>query len=363
MTINFKHTARCIAVAGFITAGALTPSHANPADGGWPGASMIRAGSWYLSSGGGIDYLKLPRYDGNVFTAGNAAPILSFEPKIFSGGPDATLGYIFRDGAMPAWMGRQVRLELGFLYRIGKKTSTETNQSVSAGTIFQVDGTSTGFGFGLTGSARGALSADHNRWQLSLTARSDYKVAPSWIISPFVSIHGGQANTDYDGRIRSFVATRVAGTVFQDSLMFESVRTWHLGLRGGANLVWKVTHGMRLYVGGYAGFAYQRSRYNGTSCQGANGVPLNNCTGNLVARGSASDTASTVAFVTGVTAGVRYRLGPVIVALTGAFNYNSAMPGIRHPSPGNTSAASLTHQGGYSFTGGVRFIIPFSTGG
>ena len=367
-TILKAATAGIVAISTAITiAVASTPATANPADGGWPGASMIRsdtaASKWYISAGGGFDYMKLPRYDGNVFTAGNAAPTISFEPKVFAGGPDVTLGYMFPDGKLPAWLGRNFRLEFGFLYRRGSKSVTETNRSQSAGTIFQIDGASTAFGFGAGGSTQGSLSAEHDRWQLSLTARTDYKLAPAWIISPFVGIHGGMGNTDYDSRIRAFVATRVAGAVTQDTLMFETVRSWHVGLRAGANLVWKVRHDMRLYLGGYAGVAWQRSRYSGTSCLSAVGATLTSCSGNLAARASAADTASAVGFVGGVTAGMRWRLGRIIVALNMGLRYNSAMPGVRHPSPSNASAASLVHKGGHSFTGGVRIIIPFSTGG
>jgi hypothetical protein len=358
---KFQAAATLIAAAATLASPQFT--NANPADGGYPGASMIRAGSWYISAGGGFDYMKLPRYDGNVFTAGNSAPTISFEPKVFAGGPDATLGYIFKDGTMPAWMGRNFRLEFGFLYRKGAKSSTATNQSAGGGTIFQVDGTSTAFAFGPNGSTQGSLSADHSRWQLALTARSDYKVAPAWLLSPFISIHGGMGDTDYTGRIRSFVATAAAGAVFQDSLMFESVKSWHVGFRTGVNLVWKIRHDLRLYVGGFGGLAYQHSSYNGTSCQGANSVSLSSCSGNLVARATASDSASTIAFVGGVTAGARWRIGRLIVALSGGFRYNTAMPGIRHPSPSNPAAASLTHKGGHAFTGSLRVIIPFSTGG
>jgi opacity protein-like surface antigen len=344
---------------GFLAASAaIFMSAAAAAD---TGAAPFGGDGWYVQFGGKGEVQHQPRYVSNLF-APNGASVGTYSPKSTLFGPTGALGRVFADGTFPAWLGRNVRLELsGGWQGGGSKTNASTLGISGGGTYMTLTGTPIGYGFGANARVDGTLEHRQDQWELALTLRSDYALAPAWTLSPHVSITGGANNSDYLMRELSIIAP-----LFNRQLIEEKLRTTHVGLRAGATLTWQATAAARLNLGGFVGFAQQWTRYSGVNCSAATNVEFGSCndpaTGGALAfvKSSLSSTASSLAFLAGAHAGGSYDFGWMIVSLSGHYRYNSQVPGIRHPSPGDPRAAGAIFTGEHAYGGTVKVTIPLN---
>lgn len=266
------------------------------------------------------------------------------------------IGYVFQQGQMPTWLGENFRIEFAGGYRSGSRDHTANNTLAGpASTYVLLDGASVGYGIGT--EQQGKLDIDYKQWQIRLTAKSDFPIAPSFILTPSITVFGGRSDTEYLELNRVF-----GGGSFADAVLDEDIETDQYGVRVGAAVAYEATQVLRLFLGGYVGFAYMNTDYSGQNCNGVINAPLANCGSPGVVPAfirTATDSDTEIAFIGGVYAGARYSFGWFIVTVAGEVDYNSAVPGIRHASLTNPAPASLTSSGEFAFAGKVEVRVPF----
>lgn len=325
------------------------------------GSAMIRSGSWYAGFGARAEYQFLKTYVGPVH--GNATvgggPQTVIGARALAVGPDGTLGYVLPDGTLPAWLGRNFRVEAEGGWQGGRVTRTVQSAFVGGlGRFFPVTGIAIPFGFVNGGNTQSSLLVRTSQWQVGLTGKSDYNLTPTFLVSPFVQVFGGSARANYD----LYDRFNIAGFGFSDNVRAERLQTWQIGGKLGANLVWEITHFARVNFGGHVGLSYQRANYSGLECISVlNGIP--NCpagTGTLSAFiFRASGSGSQIGFLGGAEIGASYSFDWLIVSLAGGWRYNSATPGIRNPSPTSPGPAGVAFTGEHTLSAQIKLTVPF----
>lgn len=322
-----------------------------------PGADMITPGCLYGGPGGDVKYQRLPNYETNIFVDSTTEPIYKYDTiAVITGGGEGMIGYVFPTN--PAWLGENFRIEFAGGYRAGSRThNANNNLAAPPSTYVQLDG-SFFVGYGIVNQQVGRLEIDYKQWQIRLTAKSDFPIAPAFILTPSITIFGGRSDAEYLERSRVGVPGNVA-----DGILDEDIETDQYGIRFGAAVAYEATQVLRLFVGGYVGFAYMSSDYSGENCTANSTAPLTDCANTaLIAPAlnrNVTDSDTEVAFIGGVYAGARYSLGWVIFTVAGEVDYNSAVPGIRHATLANPTPASLTSSGEFAFSGKFEARFPF----
>src|SRR5262249_30209525 len=147
------------------------------------------------------------------------------------------------------------------------------------------------------------LRTSTDQWHVAATVKTDYRLTPVKVLTPSITVFGGRSTTDFT--YDEFQS--VPGGAFERTFISERLRTWSAGGRVGATVTYLATPSLRLFLGANVGAAFERSTYSGNSCEQE--APVGDCfsPGAIgFARGAATDSRSTVAFLAGANIGARY---------------------------------------------------------
>jgi hypothetical protein len=337
------------------------------ADSNWIGLNSLAGAQtpgWFVTPGAEIGVQKLPRFNSTnsvhfpVILGAPAISVFTPEPSLFGGEYGGTIGYAFRDGAMPAWMGQRVRIGVtGTFISFSDKTSTSNNLGPSGAGVTDLQGR-TIFAFGSAGfDLNESLRVTRQGFDLNLRIASDFVLAPGWTLTPSAAIFGGRTVDTYN-----FDSSFVNGgaTIFTNQFD-EKVRTWSLGGDFSAGLTWQATSALSINVTGRGGLVWQRSHLDGAGCAV---ISVVNCSfavfaPGVVSNSSISDSRSRIGFRGGavVNASLDMRFG--ILTVGGFFVYDSAVPGVQNPSQANLQPITTN----IGQTARVRFDDAFRYGG
>ncbi|HEY7608705.1 MAG TPA: hypothetical protein VIF14_05685 [Alphaproteobacteria bacterium] len=330
-----------------------------------PLSTPIVQGQWFLGAGviGGV--YRPPDWNSNVESNSGSVPLGPTKFSVSTGmlGPGGTIGYTFRDGMFPAWMGTNVRIALSGMKWDGDGSSSKSRHF--AGTdrarITAIDGRvgfsnpvgGAGFNFDET------LRQEFDAFEIDLRLTSDRPIGPNLVLIPTVGVFGGSSREKYES---DFIFSQPA-FVTAPGFVHERVNSDRIGADLGLGLAWQATSYLRFGIAGRAGFHWVQSRLTADDCW-RNVALLTSCSlasGTFVAGSqfatTASDRRSTVGFRGSATTGVTLDGGWIQAQLGGFFTFDSASPGVVNPTAG--TAVTPTNVG----PAHIRFASGYSAGG
>lgn len=294
---------------------------------------MLVPGSWYAAAGYRYQTIKLPSIVNAMRAVPSAAPLVTLEPEFDAHGINGSIGYVYREGRYPAWLGRNLRVEVNGWW----VTANHLSEGGSFGTIpaislIRIDGVNSG----LAGAHLNTLStirAVSQQWQIALRAATDYPLAPLWFVTPEIVVLGGRQFDDYK------LFERGQQTVMFNDQRFYDVNTTRIGGHGGARLTFKPTGTIALHVGGYAGMLHTSASLQALEVF-STGVPL------IL---NVSHDRSAAAFVAGGQAGAAVSAGYFIISVVGGVDYNSKVAGVRVPTFADPAPISLFYESRWNY--------------
>lgn len=248
------------------------------ADSNWIGVNSLAGAQtpgWFVTPGAEIGVQKLPRFNSTNslhFPIAFGAPVTSVfttEPSLFGGEYGGTVGYAFRDGTMPAWMGQRVRIGLtGTFISFSDKTSASGILGPSALGVTDLQGRAV-FAVGTTGfGLNESLRVTRQGFDLNLRIASDFALAPGWTLTPSAAVFGGRTIDTYNFDS----SLTIAGAPVMFNQFDERLRTWSFGGDFSAGMTWQATSALSINITGRGGVVWQRSHLDGTGCAVAAGL-------------------------------------------------------------------------------------------
>jgi hypothetical protein len=293
----------------------------------------------------------------------------AFEKNALAYSPGGEIGYVLRDGTLPAWAGSNVRISVFGSVTFADRRASQTTPTPSNFSFFgfNVDGSLINGNFGgFVGTYNESLRIQREQFELGLKLESDVALAPNLSLTPAIAFFSGRAfdKYTYDARV-VLPGTPLTGGLAR---LNESLRTWEFGGSLGARLTWSFRPGWALDFGGSAGFVALSSRLRADSCVAQIALASVECGPGAVLVSTAKLTGSEYAMgfrgtaSLGLTTDLRY----AILSLGGFMRYDSHIPGIENPqfSQATTAFTNLPHPtrivyaGGFAYGGHVRLRIP-----
>lgn len=377
-----------------IVAGILFGTIAASAQSIWPDTpgttTPLVQGQLFFGLGGEVGVHNLPKFESpgrsaQLNTGGVATDLFrpSFDPDPTVAGGGGGLGYVFRDGTFPAWMGENVRLAFWGHYWDGDFSQDEQRPGGTSGaapaayfSVAPIDG-SLGSNIGVVGVGSmtrvTSFSVDTDGYNLSLPLTSDFDVTPNVTLSPFVALVGGHARDSYS-QTSTLATNRDAGIY----ALNEWVSTDRIGAVFGTGMTFQVTEPISLHLGALAGFTATRAELTGADCfagaiAAASGTSCTNAAPGAGAfQTTVTDKRSTVGFRGGLMGGITWNMVFAELSLTGFASYDSKVAGVANPvvtSPINTlgngnqptnGPAQLKFDGETDYGGMVMLRTPLS---
>ncbi len=325
-------------LAAIALAADLTDAFASDAWPGGPTATIFESDQFFLSVGGTGGVYHLPKFEAFSRTGFNFAADfgrLRIDPDVPALGGGGAIGYVFRTGTFPAWMGERVRVSVGGATWSGQATETverSVPSGVEAVNVLSVSGTDNlGFGFQTFGD-RVRLRTDYEAFELALRLASDMRLGPRLVVSPSVGVFGGQSTEDY-----FFLYGLIIVGGDRVGFIRETNRTWRVGGDVGLQATYWLLDNLGLSLGGRAGVVYLRTNMKGHDCFAQpSQPPFTVCTTPTFGfRTTVSDSASAVGFRGTVNLGLHLDSGWLQFSLVGFATYETDVPGIRNPSSGS----------------------------
>ena len=284
-------------------------------------------------------------------------PVSTFETRMTMYGPEGLIGYRFAPGALPPWLGANLRIVVSGWWLSGSVTENESG-FIADGTPFRygtLSGRTVALGtFGGNATTQDSVYARGTAFEVALKAASDIPVAPRLILTPGVELFGGASRTEtYHATLDSFLER------------FETNATVHSRTIGGrvrATLTYWITQSVGLHLSGHVAGAHRHAEFDAFSCvdasTGGTGLCVSpNTTSTL------SGSANRAVFIGGGTLGMTLVAGNAfLVKLAAGATYDSAVPGLQSPVYGPTvgstgQAARLNFTGRTSFHASARLVV------
>ncbi len=329
-------------------------------------------GQFYISANvwGGVQ--QLPRFQStvSVFTANGVVPS-TINPDLKGAEPGGAIGYVFRDGTLPAWIGQRVRVEFG-----GNALTMNSRDSRSfqtaAGNIVVINGIGgTTFvapaGLGFSFRLDDDLRVERDGFRLHFKVAADRALSPNLSLTPSIAVHGGHTSDAYKYTY-VFAHPATGFTTGAPGQIDHRLRTSEIGVDFGGVLNWQFAPGFTLNAGGTLGVLWMRTRLSGQDCFNNNtAVPIfTPCGPSNVAffTSTVSDSRSTVGFRGTAQLGVSADLRVAVATLGGFFRYDSRIPGVDNPNSqtpaANTGTARVRFDDGFAYGGYLVFRVPIS---
>jgi hypothetical protein len=307
-------------------------------------------GNFYISIEPAIAHFELPHwgYGSEDITVSSRHSALIF--KDVAGdlyGGEITGGYVLPEGAVPSWLGKNVRIELSPSFYWGHAWD-RVNDTVpaTAGTI-AVDGTAPA---GFLPDLRAKLSAQHYAARGTLRLISDLQ-AGIVTVSPSFAISGGGDRQRY----RVTMTSSLAGFSFVDTAK-ERVNNGRFGAEMGLLLNLPVFQQVALILGGNFGVVYVHSKLHAKDCTD-NLVTTSGCDGDF-STASVTDNKDFVSYNGRATWGVVFPLLGTKLSLLGEYR-NDFAPKILNPTRTGV-LAGLKEARTSSLGGRIVLTVPFN---
>ena len=368
-------------VGGFVLAAAFAGTAAadQPNAGFWlydrAATTPLQAGQLYAGVTFSAGVQHLPRFNGSVslFDAINLASFgaNSFSPAVVGVQPGGELGFVFRDGTFPVFLGSRVRAAVFGSYSDAEHELSNA-RARQGGVPFvlynRIDGTFVGtLGLPAGSSLSETLRVQRESFQIGLKLESDIALAPNLSLTPAVAVFGGRTNDSYVHT--SVISNFVAGFDAVPTSINERLRTREFGGHLGARLTWQFQPGWALHVGGTAGPVGLRTRMTASDCHSfaavAPGTPCGPSTGGFTTA-SVSDSRSTIAFRGTATVGLAVDARIAVISIAGFGRYDSRIPGIENPQQNGITATAATQaaarirfQDGFAYGGTITVRMAF----
>lgn len=365
---NLRRAGRSLTLAAALAA-ATAAAHA---DSGWVGAAGIgwpQTPGWFVMPGSEIGVQRLPRWNSTIslhipsaFVGAPQAGNFAARPAAFGSEAGATIGYVFRDDALPPWLGQRLRVGLTGTAVNLADTVNQSFTTPAAGSAIQyigVNGRNIATALIAPLPLTETLHVLREGFDLNLRVASDFPLGPDLTLTPSVAVYGGLTRDSYDYR---YTLTTTGLTVFH-FLIEEKLRSRAVGSELSLGLTWQANSYLSLSASGRAGAVWTHTRLEGSDCFFfPPSVPT--CSGNLT--GTVTDSRSRVGFRGGaaLSGALDMRLG--ILTLGGFFLYDSAIPGVVNPTAAATTTtagqvaapAHIKFSGGYRYGGVVSLRVP-----
>jgi hypothetical protein len=300
------------------------PAHAQ--DDLWaPGAEMLVPGSWYFGSGYRYQTIKLPRIDNAMRALPNPGALATLEPEFSANGFNASVGYVYRESVYPAWLGRNLRVEVNGWWATGNYQSSGGDfGTIPAISLIRIDGLNSGLA-GLHLNTTSSIRVVSQQWQLALRAATDYPLSQQWFLSPEIAIIGGRQLDDY-----KLFESGQQTAAFNDQRIYD-LNTTRIGGHGGARLTYKPISTIALHVSGYAGMVHTSASLRALEVF-STGTPV------VI---NVESNRSTPAFITGGQVGASVTGGYFILSVAGGIDYTSKVAGVRVPTFADVAPISI----------------------
>lgn len=329
-------------------------------------------GQFYVAGGTWGGWQQLPKFRStlSVFTASGVLPS-AIDPDLKGAEPGGAIGYVFRDGSLPPWIGQRVRVELG-----GNLITMSSRDSSSFATIGGENFTFNSVGgtpfFGPTaglGTFRidEDLQVEREGFRLYLKFAADHALSPNLSLTPSIAVHGGHMTDSYLYRF-VFLRPSTGFATGAPAQINERLSTREIGLNLGGALNWQFAPGFTLNAAGTAGVVWQRTNLSAQDCFNNNTfIPVGTPCGPsnpAFFTSTTSDSRSTTGFRGTVQLGVSADMRIAVATLGGFFRYDSRIPGVENPNSqtfvANTSPARVRFEGGIAYGGflTLRFPLP-----
>src|SRR5262249_25023886 len=163
-------------------------------------------GSFPLNAG----VQQLPRWNSTISIFNSSSPPSlflgppSFSPDVVGVQPGGEIGYIFRDGTLPPWIGSRVRV--GLFGSATHATTTQSKGTTLTGTVgdpnvliaLGLNGALlSATGLGSPGSYVETLKVERDAYQVGLKLESDFALGPNLALTPAIAAFGGKTNDSY----------------------------------------------------------------------------------------------------------------------------------------------------------------------
>src|SRR5262249_52876059 len=212
-------------------------------------------GQFYLGVGGIGGWYQRPDF-ANPTAIGAATATsritTSFDARSHFVGPGGTVGYVFGDGVLPAWLGQRVRVAFSGAFVKGDdtRTSLRTFPGASDAFLSTVDGRFASNTICLGCSAfQEQFRVTFHAYELNLRIHADHALARGWTLTPSLGVFGGHSLERY--AIHDVQLTGAISSLPHDLDARTSSR--RIGFDGGATLTWQPLHYLALFVGGRVG--------------------------------------------------------------------------------------------------------------
>ncbi len=325
-------------------------------------------GQFYVSANawGGIQQLPTFRSTFSLFTPSGVLPS-GIDPDLAGAEPGGAIGYVFRDGSLPPWIGQRVRIELGG--NIITMSSRDNRSFQTNGEIFAFNsvGGTPFFAPSTIGTFRvdEDLRVEREGFRLHLKFAADRALSPNLSLTPSIAVHGGHITDSYEYKF-VFATPATGFTTGAPAQINERLSTSEIGLDLGGALNWQFAQGFTLNVAGTAGVVWQRTRLSGQDCFNNNvlipiGTQCGPSNGSFFTS-TVSDSRSTTGFRGTVRLGLSADLRIAVATLGGFFRYDSHVPGVENPNSQapvtNSSTARVRFNDGIAYGGYLVFRVP-----
>lgn len=338
---------------GVLAAAALSLSLA-PAAGadeiGPQGSFMWRHGGWHATGGFRGDWVKAPSLTtglANRNAVHGGLPIFFTHDigRLAIFGFEGEVGYAFRAGALPPWLGANTRVAVFGRYGASGSQNAQAERFSQTGwSVVSVDGSRL-VDEDDPSTLRSGARLQETRAAFGLRATTDYALAPSWILTPEIGGQFGWSRRTY----------RIAEDLDQN----DFVRTANLKLRSddvggvlGLRLTWRPTHFLAVHVGGRVALLARRTKLDASDCMGTDVGGANTiiCSGSVYTTATAN-TRTVFAAVPAGEIGVAYSPNAgTVIRLVGGIEFDTKSPGVRLPTATNRAAASVIHGSTVNYT-------------
>ncbi len=318
---------------------------------------------WYVGGGYRYQYDGLGNFGHQVFfrdASGNFAPAHDPELKVTKHGPAGLLGYRFGDAALPAWLGANVRIDVSGWYLFGSASATsERPGRVTGFRTTRITGATNLAGIGGGESSTVAVRAVTEDWRLNLRMASDFPLSYNLLLTPSVTVLGGQTQAKFKQRYDDSIG--------QVNAVNARIDTDEIGGSVGAALTFKPTASLAFSLGGFVGLIHRSAHMIGSDCfsVGGRAAPCNPPPNGLYFGTSTAENRTKTAFIGGGEIGAAFSPADAwSVSLNGSITYDNGVATYRGPVPGATTGAQGTAAGvrftseiGYAVT--ARFALRF----
>jgi hypothetical protein len=309
------------------------PPSVYPQDGFYVGGGFMHQGLQTRFAGGVRFQNSATVSDGVV--RGDSVDIAK---RLSQYGFTAMAGYGFRDGAMPAWLGRNFRVQVAGWYVEGQARDSQSFQNTGANFVpgvgvVNLAGTYVTGGTTFSTNAPFGLQSDYrlvaNQFRVNLVFASDIDLSPSLILTPSIGAYGGRTFINFEVSQTNFGSVRYGLHAHTD---------WYdIGGRIGAKITYKAAPWFLVHFGGDASLAHRHATLDASDGTTLSGV---------ITTSTVDISRNRLAFMAAGHLGASALYGNwLIVTLMGTAEYDHRQPRFVSPSAatvgGPTSPASL----------------------